>query len=537
MFNNFFKKKPITKRMKHFSSNFGRSITSIDTAKDELYHKPQEYNPYDYITTDDKEFFGATYDNNAKKYIPMYIPKKAINHKLYVGYTRSGKGIIIGNKVVESLINKRGAIYVDVKQEDFTPQIIKEELERQNRPDDFLIVNYPNDFGYSGFNDDDTVIEMWEKISVALEFEKSTDPAVEHYRSNQRMTLLKVLEVLYNPSKEATKNNPKDWYFFMEYVRCLHDDLKSYKQLQDELQKSQPNQNRIEKLSNMYFTTELLEELQFNIKNIAALEMIYMKTFELLLNANIYTKHSIKEALYNGKVLYLKCDMENMSSLQMLKMLYIDISQTVRKEKAKGIIANCDAYFDEISFYVSKRLSGGLSTLAGFGVSCSLLLQDLSQIEDASIRNAILSNCTVKLFYKISDAETLDYVKKLGGEEVVTKYSKRNLEDTFAQDLEPLLNTTRIRAMWFQQHAIMIAEYLNTAVFIETDFVKVSKPFDWSSLDAEIIETEKYTFKKSDIKIYKEMDLAADKLTSNTNIDEDILQVLANTNEDDLSDF
>jgi len=31
------------------------------------------------------------------------------------------------------------------------------------------------------------------------------------------------------------------------------------------------------------------------------------------------------------------------------------------------------------------------------------------------------------------------------------------------------------------------------------------------------------------------MDLAADKLTSNTNIDEDILQVLANTNEDDLS--
>ena len=521
-----------------FSSNLGRTITSIDTAKEELYHEPQKYNPYDFITTDENEFFGAKYNNETKKYEPMYIPKSAINHVLYCGYTRSGKGIIIGNKVVETLINKKGLIYIDVKQEDFTPQIIKEELKKQGREEtDFLIVNYPNDFGYSGLNEDDTIIEMWEKISVALEFEKSLDPAVEHYRSNQRMTLLKVLDALYSERNNPEGKNPKDWYFFMEYVRCLHEDLKSYKQLQEELQKSNPNQNRIEKLSNMYFTTELLENLEFNSKNIAALEMIYMKTFELLLNANIHTKHSIKEALYNGKVLYFKCDMENISSLQMIKLLYIDISQTVRKMKAKGKLANCHAIFDEVSFYISKRLSGGLSTLAGFGVNCSLLLQDLAQIDDPTIRNAILSNSTVKLFYKISDSDTLKYVTQLGGEEVVTKYSKRNLEDTFSQELEPLLNTTRIRAMWYQQHAIMIAEYLNTAVFIETDFVKVSHPFDWSAIDKDIIETKKYTFEKEAIKIFKDESIKDNEITKNTNIDENILQILANAKDEDLYDF
>lgn len=520
--------------MKHFSSNFGRSITSIDTAKEELYHDTQKYNPYDYITTDDKEFFGATYDNSLKKYIPMYIPKSAINHVLYCGYTRSGKGIIIGNKVIETLINRRGLIYVDVKQEDFTPQIILEELKKQNREDDFLIVNYPNDFGYSGFNEDDTIIEMWEKISVALEFEKSEDPAVEHYRSNQRMTLLKVLEVLYNEKNE--EKNPKDWYFIMEYVRCLHDDLKSYKQLQEELQKTNPNQHRIEKLSNMYFSVELLEDLQFNAKNIAALEMIYMKTFELLLNANIYTKHSIKEALYNGKILYFKCDMENISSLQMIKLLYIDISQTVRKMKAQGEIANCHAIFDEVSFYISKRLSGGLSTLAGFGVNCSLLLQDLSQIENPMIKNAILSNSTVKLFYKISDSETLKYVSLLGGEEVVTRYSKRNLEDTFSQELEPLLNTTRIRAMWYKQHAIMIAEYLNTAVFIETDFVKVAHPFKWNEIERNDISPTKYTFQKEEIKIFKK-NTEISNIDKKETIEENVLQILANANDEDLTDF
>jgi len=530
----FFSKKTQPKKPKQFSSNLGRSITSIETAKDELYHAPQNYNPRDFITTDAKEFFGATYSEVEQKYIPMYVPKDAINHALYVGYTRSGKGIIIGNKVLETLINKRGLIYVDVKQEDYTPQIILEELERQKRPQDFLIVNYPNDFGYSGFNDDDTIIEMWEKISVALEFEKSTDPAVEHYRGNQRMTLLKVLEALYNPNNNETKNNPRDWYFFMEYVRCLHEDLKSYRHLQEELQKATPNQNRIEKLSNMYFTTELLEKLQFNSKNLAALEMIYMKTFELLLNANIYTKHTIREALYNSKVLYIKCDMENISSLQMLKMLYVDISQTVRKQKARGILANCHAIFDEVSFYVSKRLSGGLSTLAGFGVNCSILLQDLAQLDDISIRNAILSNSTVKLFYKISDSDTLKYVTQLGGEEVVTKYAKRNLEDTFTQDTEPLLNTTRIRAMWFKQHAILIAEYFNTAIFVETDYVKVKRPFDWSKCEQEI-DVKKYKFVKQEIKLFKDPD--ASRPNDNININDNILTILANAKDDELMDF
>lgn len=195
--------------------------------------------------------------------------------------------------------------------------------------------------------------------------------------------------------------------------------------------------------------------------------------------------------------------MENMSSLQMLKTMYVDISQTVRREKSKGILANCHIVYDEISFYVDKKMSGGLSVLGGFGINCSLLLQDLGQIEDEGIKNSILSNSTVKLFYKISDKSTLDYVTLLGGEELVSKYSKRNLEDSYQQELEPLLNTTRIRAMWFQQHAILIAEYFNTAMFIETDFVKVSCAFDWNKLNNEYCkQTEKYKFEKKEIKAF-----------------------------------
>ena len=264
--------------------------------------------------------------------------------------------------------------------------------------------------------------------------------------------------------------------------------------------------------------------------------MIYMKIFELLLNANIYTKHTVREALYNGKVIYFKCDMENLSSLQMIKLLSIDISQIVRKEKAKGRIANCHIIYDEVSFYVSKRLSGGLSTLAGFGINCSLLLQDLSQLEDLTIRNAILSNSTVKLFYKISDTETLKYVSLLGGEEVVTKYSNRNLEDTFSQDLEPLLNTTRIRAMWFQMHAILISEYLNTAVFVETYFVNVKNAFDWDSINKIAGINNHVTFERSEQVTVKNSDSIIEQ-SKNENISEEALLMLADISDDEVEDF
>ncbi len=551
MFKNFFGNQPkkLVKKMQHFSANFGKEITSIENAKKELYHPPKKHTPSKYINKEGHEFFGLTFNKDVKKYIPMYIPKAAINHKLFTGYTRSGKGIIIGNHILETLRNKQGLIYVDVKQEDFTPQIIKEELEKQKREEDFIIINYPNDFGYSGLNEDDTIIELWEKISVALGFEKSSEDGVEHYRANQRMTLLKVLEVLYNPKfeyeVEKGKANSRDWYFIMEFVRCLFDDMQSYKHIQNELMKPNPNTALIDKLSDMYFSTELLEELNFNRKNADALEMIYMKIFELLLNANIHSTHSIKEALYNGKVIYFKCDMENISSLQMIKLMYVDISQTVRKEKAKGNLANCHIVYDEVSFYVSERLAGGLSTLAGFGVNCSLLLQDLAQLRDVHIKNSILSNCTVKLFYKVSDTDTLKYITQLGGEEVIIKYSKRNLEDTFGQDLQPLLNTTRIRAMWYTQHAILIAEYLNTAIFVETDFVQVEHPFDWNKILSKGYTPTSFSFKKKEQLVIKDDDpidtVAAKVMVKAHSKDDDELanahEIIANAEEDTIEDL
>lgn len=476
----------------HFSSrvrthsSLGRSLTSIEQAKAELYKEPRTLDPRSFVGRfKGYEFFGL--DHFTSEPSPIYLPASAINHILFCGITRSGKGVLAGVKAFEAISQRKGLIYLDVKQEDFTPRIIQEALKEQGREDDFLLVNWPQDFGYSGLNKTDSLIELHEKICVALELEPDPDGAVDHYRKVERMTLYRLLEVGLE-----YRIIQKEWYQILDFIWALKEDFEAHRLYEKELLKSKPNFNEIEKNSMRFFEKYVIEELGFSDANIAALEYLYIKLFELLNGANIHNRYSIEEALYKGKVLYIKADMLNLSSLRFLKLLFVDIAQQVRKRKADTLLIA-----DEISFYASHHLAGMLSTMAGFGLRMILQLQDLAQLGDERLKNAILTNCSVKLFYKISDLETLQYVEKLGGVEPITKYSERGTDKIISQDTEPLLNSTRIRAMWFQKNAILIAEYLNTAVFIQTSHISVSHLFEWRKTQKKQTSVKRVFFRKT----------------------------------------
>lgn len=492
----FGKKK--TKKLKHpfnssveainIQSTLGRQQTSIETAKDELYIEPEKFNPLQYINIEEGEFFGMC--RVEEQLQPIYVPEEAINHKLYCGITRSGKGIMAGIKCVETLqYSGRGLIYLDTKEEDFIPQVILEEMRRQKREDDFIVVTWPNDFGYSGIGENDSIIQLWEKMCVALNFQRSDNPGVEHYRSNQRMTLLKLLNSCLNQYFNS------DWYDIMEFVRCLRHDYLKYEKLQEEEQKAKRNIELVRRLKERYFKQKLLDDLDLTPKNIEALEVIYISIFELLLSANVYNGVDLGEALYNGKVIYIKTDMENQSSLQFLKLLFKDISQKVRMRRA-----DCHVFADEISFYATDEMAGSLSTMAGFGVRYTLMLQDLAQLPSAFIKNSILTNCSVKLFYKITDLETLKYVGTLGGDEYISVASLHGAsQEDVRRDVEPLVNTTRVRAMWYMQHAILIAEYFNTAAFVTTFYIEVEHKFKWGAYKRKQPEIKRKVYKLQEI--------------------------------------
>jgi len=238
--------------------------------------------------------------------------------------------------------------------------------------------------------------------------------------------------------------------------------------------KNKPNFDLLEQYSKRYFNTVLFEYLELNFDDIETLKGLY-QTIEELTDANIFTSINIDDALYNGKIIYIQADQLDVASLKMLKILQVDIIQ-----KAKKKTANCIVIADEVSFYATKTLADSLSTIAGFGVRYILAMQDLAQLSDDFIKKPILSNCQTKLFYKSSDIETLEYIEKISGKELVTQMSKQNNDITIRQTQEEYLNITRLRAIKRDRVAILIAESLPSPVITQTWHIEVTQKFNWN---------------------------------------------------------
>jgi len=188
--------------------------------------------------------------------------------------------------------------------------------------------------------------------------------------------------------------------------------------------------------------------------------------------------------------------MLDVSSLKMVKLMINDAIQQARAKKANTIIIA-----DELSFYANQTIAGALATVRSMGLKFLLALQDLAQMKDEHIRNAILSNCNVKLFYKISDMTTLEYVEKIGGKELVTKYmTSIDGQTRLSQDQEDYLNATRIRALPRMGVAILVAEALPKPEIIQTNFVAVSREFDWSEYNKPQEQTYLLTSQKEEHK-------------------------------------
>lgn len=450
------------------SSVLGRSLTSISSANEELNKDHIIYNPLDYIS-DNKQFYGL----NIITKKPFYLPFEDNTHILYCGPTRSAKGIALAHRVIEAIKIKKGVIVIDPKTDDFLPQIILEELKKQNRKDDFLIASWPNNFGYSGFNENDTYLEFSNKLIVALDLNPTGDPKADFYRRNERTVLKQLIRIFFHSKKLLNTKFEFNYHSLLNFIKYIYTDLENNKLYFQESSKAKPNFNLLEMYSKRFFDTKLFPNIELNHSDIQTIKGIY-QTIQELQDANIFTSINIDEALYNHKIVYIQADQLDYASLKMLKVLQVDIIQKAKKRKA-----NCIVIADEVSFYATKTLSDSLSTIAGFGVHFILALQDLAQLNDDSIKKPILSNCQTKLFYKSSDIETLVYIEKLSGKELVTQMTKNEYTLTMRQTVEEYLNITRLRAIKRDRVAVLIAESLNCPVIVQTWHINVLHKFDW----------------------------------------------------------
>jgi len=458
------------------SSKLGREITSVKSAKQELFKKIERVNPIKYIdeaVSTNKTFYGQVHggENDGK---PFFLNDSDTTMEIYVGSTGTGKGVYLGNKTLEAIRKGKGVIIIDPKKDAFLPQIVKEEMERQGRAEDLQICAWSDNFGYQGINEFDTYKDIANKFVDALDLTPSDNQGVDYYRKNGRIMLNKVLKLFFDGTLGVIVK--KDFTDILFHIQALKEDLEKQVLLEREIGKMKPNANLIEKYEQRYYELEKIESVYWDTTAIDTLDSLAKSLSEIAEGANIYNKYSLEGALYQGKVLYLRVDMLDVASLKMVKMMITDAIIQARRKTANTIIIA-----DELSFYANSTIAGALATVRSMGLKFLLALQDLSQMKEEHIRNAILSNCNVKMFYKISDRSTLEYVEKIGGKEAVTafSFSGNEGEAKISQQTEDVMNATRVRAMPRQGVGIIIAEALPETIIVRTNFIEVSREFDW----------------------------------------------------------
>lgn len=453
-------------------SLFGRGVTSIESAEKELDKPLKIFNPAEHLR-DDKLYYGLDFLNQNKV---VYVNNASVTHSLIVGATRTGKGVLASAKIKESIKRGRGVIVIDPKQDDFLPQVIKEELESQGRLDELLISTFPNDYSYSGFEESDTPTQFANKLTAMLELEDITDnPGASYYRRNERIMLHKLINIFFNSKDILGVNFERNFKSLINFILYIYKDLENESFYFKEITKMKANSELLDKFSKRYFNPKNFEKIELNEQDLPTVKGLY-QTLSEFKDINIYTKYSIREALHNGKVLYIKSDMLDIRAMKLLKLLLNDI--IIQSRKFRG--ANCDIFCDELSFYPTPVLSSALATIAGFGVNFTLMYQDDAQLTDQNLKKAIKSNCQVKIYYKSSDLETLEYIEKLSGEELVTKVAKTNDTISLKQELEPYINRTKLRAIPRQFVGVLIVEAHNKPMFIQSYFIPVENNFNWN---------------------------------------------------------
>lgn len=470
------------------SSRFGRGMSSIDSEIALNFKEATNFNPLDYLKND-FSFLGL--DHETQK--PIYIRSDDIVHTLITAPTRAGKGIFFGIKAVETLRTGQGLIVIDPKEDDFLAQICKEELEKQNRKDDFIVWNWESDFGFKTF-EDDSESEAAKKITTMLNLIEVEDEAgSSYYRKSERIALKKLMYLFYNCEELLNYKAEKNLLNFCKFINYYSNDLSNSIEFSKEKNKPKANIELLEELAKRYFEPKLFNKYNsFKERDIQTLESLAFSLSEFE-NINFTENSSILEALTCGKCIYIKSDMLDETALKFLKFIIADIINKARKYKKD---TNCVVIADEVSFYPTSILSATLATIAGFGVKIILAYQDDGQLQDENLKSAIKSNCQTKLYYKSSDIKTIEYIDKLGGQELVSKFFLNGMEQTLRQEQESYLNINKQRALPKARVGILIHESIPKPFIVDTSPIAVSQKFDWETENNKKTVVEKKELEK-----------------------------------------
>lgn len=475
------------------SSKLGRGITSVKSAKDKYFHFPDYIDPLPYCRYGVEKqltFLGMKHieDNEVKKKgeklqkrknYPLFIDPSLVSHKLLISQTRGGKGVITAYMAAQYILEGKGVIVFDPKLDDWLPMVLKMMAEEKGVK--FDVCSFPNNFKYGGIHPDDSEMEIRTKLVTALSLE-NTGGAEDHYKKNERRILLQILEIFFKGDL-TIKGEPfickKDLKEIVKHIRYVKLDLEKQVELEKEQSKFKQNAMRVKKFKQRFFDGDSMEKIYWSSADISTLDSLSNSLAELTQGVNIYNDINIDDYLYKGGVLLVQGDMLDPAANNLFRLLQADLLIRTKKKKMwEDIEANCEVICDEAASYESPLIATSLSTCKGFGLTYTLIFQDISQIHPDRL-GIYISNCNLRMFGKPSEISTLEFLNKIGGTDLVTNYSESGNSKTYSQTQEQTLNTTSLRALPGQKMWIVICDQLPNIEIINSHHVTVPHKFKW----------------------------------------------------------
>lgn len=403
----------------------------------------KDYDPVEFFK-DGYMFFGLNEKNE-----PIYesdddFKKK---HLKFVGPSQTGKGVIQGLILYQSILKGWTTGFFDIKPDDFIYSIMCKACKDAGRP--MPIVVDLNGIGPGSYNmfTNGTKRDILSRIQAAVNVnEKGTN--ADFYNANERSLMIDIHEHFDGSLKTLEQlllgNLPngekkQEYYMITQKSRAYVKEMKSHKPIN-------PKKGR-----------------GFNVD----------------------------KTLSSGAVFYIRGSVTDKLVKKAQTIMLMDIIQSVLrlgKQEQHFYLA-----IDEVKFIVSDMLSTGLSTVLSKGMNISVAYQTISNLlnlEDTTlnakaIKNEIEINTLTTLSYRAADDETAEWASSLTGTKNKSvlrsegvDYGKMGAEEytgqkQIHQEQEELIPQNRMKALPVRVGALIRPGHLATLLY--TSWIRLSE--------------------------------------------------------------
>lgn len=427
------------KRFFKSSTPFNRnSMTDIRCIDGQLPKTFKEYSLNKYIKKN-RIFLGLDERKNAK-FIDSSLSRTS--HFQIVGTTGSGKGVLSGSLLTQSIANGECVICFSPKDDEWMPYVLGQAAEDKNRPYYYidLIGNLPQINPLSNYS----YHNICEFLSSAFgTSEKGTD--ADFYRLADRSAIKQFARFYLE----------KELSFKQAVVQFISDN--------DQLSKEAPK-----------FREDLLELVDLPVTHaISGLD--------------------ISKAVEEGAVIYIQGSMRHEGVLKLQKALLtkmIHICENRKRETARQVCL----FLDEFKYLIAKPSLEALGAIRDKKAHVILTHQSLGDLKDCpadispeSVVASVNENCAIKIVYKVRDPETAKWFSDMSGSILVDNEIREfELKPSLAevnanvrrltQSERPLIDTNMMMSLP-PRCAAVFGDGLASMVF--TSPVKVTKDERW----------------------------------------------------------